>query len=183
MDRGNHYEAAFEAYLQWHRLCYVAVDETRRSVLGETPVKNLDFIVCGEDGVRLLIDVKGRRFPAGPNTRPRCVWECWSTLEDVHGLEQWTRLFGPGSQALLVFIYHLQPPMTVPEGTPDVWTFRGRTYLLRAIPATDYRQHMRIRSSRWATVSLPTAVFRELVQSLQSFLPRSAPAVEECSCW
>ena len=28
MDRSNHYEAAFEAYLQWHRLCYVAVDET-----------------------------------------------------------------------------------------------------------------------------------------------------------
>jgi hypothetical protein len=22
MDRGNHYESAFEAYLQWHRLCY-----------------------------------------------------------------------------------------------------------------------------------------------------------------
>ena len=29
MDRSNHYEAAFEAYLQWHRLCYVAVDERR----------------------------------------------------------------------------------------------------------------------------------------------------------
>ena len=37
MDRGNHYEAAFEAYLQWHRHCYVAVDETRRPILGEAP--------------------------------------------------------------------------------------------------------------------------------------------------
>ena len=36
MDRSNHYEGAFEAYLQWHRLCYVAVDETRRSMLGDT---------------------------------------------------------------------------------------------------------------------------------------------------
>ena len=35
MDRSNHYEAAFEAYLQWHRLCYVAVDETRRAWLGD----------------------------------------------------------------------------------------------------------------------------------------------------
>src|SRR5438067_2258594 len=60
MDRSNHYEAAFEAYLQWHKLCYVGVDETRRSRLGETPVKSLDFIVYGESGSRLLVDVKGR---------------------------------------------------------------------------------------------------------------------------
>ena len=65
MDRSNHYEAAFEAYLQWHRLCYVAVDETRRAMLGETRVKSLDFIVYGPHGARLLVDVKGRRFPGG----------------------------------------------------------------------------------------------------------------------
>ena len=33
MDRSNHYEAAFEGYLQWHRLCYVGVDESRRSLM------------------------------------------------------------------------------------------------------------------------------------------------------
>jgi hypothetical protein len=43
MDRSNHYEAAFEALLQWHRLSYVAVDETRRAMLGDLRVKNLDF--------------------------------------------------------------------------------------------------------------------------------------------
>ena len=47
MDRGNHYEAAFEAYLQWHRLCYVAVDETRRAILDDISIKSLDFIVFG----------------------------------------------------------------------------------------------------------------------------------------
>jgi len=50
MDRSNHYESAFEGYLQWHRLCYIAVDETRRSFLGETKVKSLDFVVHGADG-------------------------------------------------------------------------------------------------------------------------------------
>src|SRR5713226_2722006 len=74
MDRSNHYEAAFEAYLQWHRLCYVAVDETRRSMLGEERIKSLDFIVYGERGARLLVDVKGRRFPSGIK-HPRRVWE------------------------------------------------------------------------------------------------------------
>src|SRR5438876_10237102 len=102
MDRSNHYEAAFEAYLQWQRLCYVAVDETRRSMVGDTPVKSLDFIVYSEEGARLLIDVKGRRFPSGPSPKQRRVWECWSTLDDISGLEQWTQLFGEGYQGLLV---------------------------------------------------------------------------------
>ncbi len=60
MDRSNPYEAAFEAYLKAQGLCYIAVDETRRAWLGDTPVKNLDFIVLGQTGARLLIDVKGR---------------------------------------------------------------------------------------------------------------------------
>jgi hypothetical protein len=60
MDRSNHYEAAFEAYLQWHRLSYVAVDETRRAMLGDLRVKNLDFIVHGESGGRLLVETRGR---------------------------------------------------------------------------------------------------------------------------
>ncbi len=50
MDRSNHYEAAFEAYLQEQRLCYVAVDERRRAILGESKVKCLDFIVYGPEG-------------------------------------------------------------------------------------------------------------------------------------
>src|SRR5215831_19042784 len=108
MDRSNHYEAAFEAYLRWHRLCYVAVDETRRSVLGELRIKNLDFIVHGERGARLLVDVKGRRFPTGI-AHPRRVWESWSTQDDVEGLERWAEVFGPGYQGLLVFAYQLLP--------------------------------------------------------------------------
>ena len=31
MNRDNHYEAAFEAYLRARRLPYIAVDEARRS--------------------------------------------------------------------------------------------------------------------------------------------------------
>ena len=65
MDRSNHYEAAFEAYLRARRLGYVAVDEAHRSTLDDEPVKSLDFIVHGADGSKLLVDVKGRRFPTG----------------------------------------------------------------------------------------------------------------------
>ncbi|HEV3448643.1 MAG TPA: HYExAFE family protein [Gemmataceae bacterium] len=180
MDRSNHYEAAFEAYLQHHRLCYVAVDETRRAMLGDLRVKSLDFVVYGDAGARLLIDVKGRRFPTGPSHRLRRVWESWSTQDDISGLEQWTSLFGPGYQAVLVFVYHVLPVVTLPDDVPDLWTWHGRRYLLRGVPAEQYRVHMRVRSPKWATVGLPGAVFRDLVQPFQDFTRRPVGACDEC---
>ncbi len=180
MDRGNHYEAAFEAYLQAHRLCYVAVDETRRAMLGETPIKSLDFIVFGGDGARLVVDVKGRRFPLGPANRPRRVWECWSTRDDVDGLERWANLSGPDYVGLLAFVYHVLPSVALPDDVEDLWTWRGRRYLMRAVASADYRRFMRVRSPRWDTVTLPHAVFRSLVRPLRHFT-RSAPVpAEEC---
>jgi hypothetical protein len=180
MDRSNHYEAAFEAYLQWHRLCYVAVDESRRAMLGETRVKSLDFIVYGDGGAKLLVDVKGRRFPTGSAGRQRRVWECWSTQEDIDGLERWAELFGPGYQGLLVFAYQVLPAVALPDDVEDLWTWRGRRYLLRAVPAADYRRHMRVRSPRWGTVSLPGAVFRELVRPLHHYTHGFAALTEDC---
>ncbi len=179
MDRANHYEAAFEAYLQWHRLCYVAVDETRRSFLGDSRVKSLDFIVHGPCGARLLVDVKGRRFPTGPEGRRRRVWECWSTLEDIDGLRRWGGLFGAGYQGLLVFAYHILPSVEMSEDADDLWTWRGRRYLLRAVPVEEYRGRMRVRSPKWGTVDLPRAAFRELVRPFHDYSHGHAESVEE----
>jgi hypothetical protein len=180
MDRSNHYEAAFEAYLQWHRLCYVAVDETRRTWLGDLRVKNLDFIVHGDGGARLLVDVKGRSFPSGSVGRRRRVWESWSTRDDIDGLERWTDLFGPGYQGVLVFAYQLLPEIAVPDDTDDLWTWRGRRYLLRAVAVNDYRRHMRVRSPKWETVWLPGPIFRKLVRPFHDFTQHPHPADMEC---
>jgi hypothetical protein len=180
MDRSNHYEAAFEAYLQWHRLCYVAVNETRRSVFDDLRMKSLDFIVHGEGGVRLLVDVKGRRFPAGPDHRQRRVWECWSTAEDICGLARWTELFGPGYQGLLVFAYHVAPSVSLSADTEDLWSWRGRRYLLRAVPVEEYRRHMRQRSPKWGTVFLSGAMFRALAQPFRLFTRPLQSVGEEC---
>jgi hypothetical protein len=176
MDRSNHYEAAFEAYLQWHRLGYIAVDESRRATLGDTPVKSLDFLVFGPEGARLVVDIKGRRFPTGRGDRKRRVWECWSTRDDVDGLERWADLSGPGWQGLLVFAYHILPSVELPNDVEDLWTWRGRRYLLRAVDVADYRCHMRVRSPRWDTVTLPRAVFRDLVKPLHHFTHRARGA-------
>ena len=112
-------------------------------MLGDPPIKSLDFIVFGDDGARLLVDVKGRRFPMGPPERPRRVWECWSTREDVDGLERWAGLSGRGYRGLLVFAYHVLPSVELPDDVEDLWTWRGRRYLMRAVPSADYRRHMR----------------------------------------
>lgn len=181
MDRSNHYEAAFEAYLQSRRLCYVGVDEKRRSILGDEPVKNLDFIVLGDNGARLLVDVKGRRFPGQSGGKQRFTWECWSTQEDIDGLRRWAEVFGADYRALLLFIYDLQPSVAVPDDTADLWLWRDKRYLLRAVPVLLYCRHMRRRSPKWGTVSLPNSEFRQLVKPFQHYshaLPQEAAGHE-----
>jgi hypothetical protein len=179
MDRGNPYEAAFEAYLQEQGLCYVAVDETRRSILGDTSVKNLDFIVLGPTGTRLLVDVKGRRFPGGTTNKPRYVWESWTTQEDIDGLTHWQTLFGAEYLPLFVFLYQVMPTAELPSDTPDLWRGKESTYLVRAVPLEDYRKNMRVRSPKWATVDLPAEAFRSLARPFRYFSHEWTTSVSE----
>lgn len=169
MDRGNHYETAFEAYLRDRRLGYVAVDEARRASLDDEPVKSIDFIVYGLDGARLLVDVKGRKFPGGSAEKPRNIWQNWVNEDDVEGLERWEASFGPDYRGLLVFAYYILPEIELRRGTSDVWVWKGRRYLMRAVSVEDYRRHMRVRSPKWGTVHLPTAMFRQIVRPLRDF--------------
>jgi hypothetical protein len=168
MDRSNPYEAAFEAYLNAHGLCYIGVDEKKRSFLDEAPVKNLDFVVLGAGGTRLLVDVKGRRFPGGPPERQRRVWENWSTQEDIRGLTSWMRLFGPGYLGLFVFMYKIGAKEILADETGP-WTWHGTRYRLLAVPVEEYSRHMRVRSPRWGTVSLQGSVFRSLARPFGDF--------------
>lgn len=167
VDRNNHYEAAFEAYLRDARLAYVAVDEAKRATLDDEPVKSVDFIVHGAS--KLLIDVKGRKFPGGSEQKPTFSWQNWSTRDDVEGLERWEQQFGPGYLGLLVFMYHVLPVVDLPLGTVDLWHWRGRRYLLRAVAAGEYRLSMRVRSPRWGTVHLPGAAFQQAVRPFRAF--------------
>jgi hypothetical protein len=168
MDRGNHYESAFEAYLRDRRLGYVAVDESRRTSFDDEPVKSIDFIVYGRDGARLLVDIKGRKFPGGSKKSSR-LWQNWVFREDVEGLERWEESFGSEYRGLIVFAYYILPDVELRRGTSDLWVWRGKRYLMRAVPVGDYREHMRLRSPKWQTVHLPTGVFRQLVRPLRAF--------------
>jgi len=166
--RSNHYDAAFEAYLRQERRPYVAVDEARRALAAGTSLKSLDFIVYSVRGRNLLVDVKGRRFPAD-STGSRHRWENWATEEDVDSLLAWERLFGQDFRSLLVFAYDLEEGQT-PCGHPRVWSFRRRTYAFYGVWVDDFAGVMRSRSPSWETVSLPSREFARLRRPIDELL-------------
>jgi hypothetical protein len=170
MIRSNPYEAAFEAYLRDQGVGVLPVDESRRAMLNQGLVKSLDFVVLGQGDVRLVVDVKGRRFPGGAKERPRKVWQNWTTHADLDGLQCWAEQFGSGFQPVLAFVYRIEKPYCLPDNTPDLYPFRGETYLMRGVPCQAYRDHMRCRSPRWGTVHLGSADFRQIIRPFREFL-------------
>jgi len=168
--RSNYYEVAFEAYLRQRRVGYVAVDESRRTQLGDVGVKSFDFIVVGPKSARLAVDVKGRKFPGGSTERPVCSWQNWVAAEDVDGLGRWASHLGEGFRGVLAFVYHIRRGYGLPPETPDLFVHQGRLFLIRAVEVSEYRNLMRPRSKRWETVHLPSAGFQRVVKPFAAFL-------------
>jgi hypothetical protein len=172
MDRHNHYEAAFAAFLRDRRVCHVAVDETRRSYEeGDASIKSVDFVVQGKLGERYVVDVKGRRFPGGTKEQPKRTWECWATRQDVIDARRWAAQFGANYQALFVFSYYIVSAQMPAHNRDTLWSWQDKHYILRAVPVNEYAQAMRVRSNKWGTVYLQTADFHRLVRPLQDYLP------------
>ena len=169
MDRGNHYETAFEAYLRDRRLGYVAVDESRRVVARRRAGQEHRLHRLRRRRREAAGRHQGPQVPRQSKGRPRRIWQNWVEREDVEGLERWQASFGAEYKALLVFAYYILPEVELRRGTADVWVWRGRRYLMRAVPVADYRRHMRVRSPKWGTVHLPMAAFREVVRPLREF--------------
>ena len=159
-----HYEAAFEAYLRHRGIPYVAVDEAKRALFASAKLKSFDFVVYSKTGPNLLVDVKGRSCR---NRAARSGFETWSSEQDVTDLQQWEQVFGDGFKAVLMFAYWIEPPLTPDPGT---FEFRNRWYLLMGVDLAEYRNSMRRRSAKWATVSLPAAGFRDLARPIDKWL-------------
>ncbi|MEM9351522.1 MAG: HYExAFE family protein [Planctomycetota bacterium] len=165
--RTNHYERAFEAYLRAHRVPYVAVDETRRSLDAHGSLKNVDFIVSPSDATPLPLDVKGRRFPSG-SANPQ-YWRNWSTWDDLRGLAAWQEKLGPASCALLVFAYHVVGERA-PLRADQLHAFEQRRYAFLGVRVADYVRFARPLSKRWQTVRMPTPVFRQAARPFAELL-------------
>ncbi len=172
-NRDNHYEAAFEAYLRWRGIPYVAVDEARRSVLADgRSIKSLDFLVSSPGRITWLIDVKGRRFPSGDETKQ--YWKNWSPREDLESLAQWEAVFGERFRALLAFAYNIVGDRA-PLGPEQLFEHRGALYGFVGIELSSYAALARPISPSWDTVAMPTADFRRLARPIEAFLPTAPP--------
>ncbi len=169
-QRRFHYDQAFEHYLRANAIPYVAVDEAKRSLAGRVPagasgLKSFDFVVYSESGPNLLIDVKGRKHSG----RTGRAFQNWVTRDDVTSLGKWRGIFGEGFEAAFAFLFwcDAQPPDALFH---ELFEFNRRWYAVYAIGLTDYRRHMRDRSAKWDTVSLPAAAFAELARPLKAML-------------
>ncbi|RPI63416.1 MAG: hypothetical protein EHM48_02470 [Planctomycetaceae bacterium] len=172
MDRTIHYESAFEDYLRAKGWPYVAVDEARKAIFAGVSLKSFDFLVYSPSGPNLLVDVKGRKFPDAIVGRQRGsskVYENWITRDDVAGLREWQKVFGPDFRPVLVFAYWLQGP---PERSPfdDVHFFRQKHYAFVGIGLEDYVAASKTRSEKWQTLTVPSAVFAKQVCDIAEFL-------------
>ncbi|HZZ71492.1 MAG TPA: HYExAFE family protein [Pirellulales bacterium] len=179
-DRTNHYELAFEEYLRARQVPYVAVDETRRSLLAGGSIKSLDFIVSPPGPQTWLVDVKGRRFPSGDEQKH--YWKNWSTLDDLRSLAQWERLFGPSFCGLFVFAYNVLGDRS-PLPTERLFRHHGEFYAFIAVRLTDYSYHARPISAAWETVAMPTGEFRRVAQPVADLfeMPASVPVCASIS--
>ena len=165
MDRSNHYEAAFEAFLREKSMPYVAVDEQRRALFSGTKLKSFDFVVYSRGGPNLLVDVKGRKATGGRKTL-----QSWATRRDVDDMFQWERIFGDEFVSLFAFAFEIDPVLAPPPGHFAHGLGEAKHYLLLGVPLRDYRDRMTRRSEKWDTVNLPADDFRELAKPLEAWL-------------
>jgi len=175
--RDNHYEAAFEAWLRWLRVPYVAVDESHRAAApaprsDERSLKSLDFIVSPPAWPgSWLVDVKGRQFP----TAGCQYWRNWSTADELESLAGWEALFGPRFTGLLVFAYNVvgdRAPLPVEE----LFVYRNSLYGFVGIRLEHYTSFARQLSARWGTVSISIPRFRALARPVREYLHVPLPS-------
>lgn len=160
-NRRFHYDRAFEHYLRANTIPYVAVDEAKRALTGDrkskvlpTKLKSFDFVVYAEQGPNLLVDVKGRKH-AGTAGRS---FQNWVTRDDVTSLAKWAEIFGKDFEPAFAFLFwcDAQPPDALFH---EVFAYGERWYAVLAVKLSDYTAHMRDRSAKWDTVSLPARAF------------------------
>jgi hypothetical protein len=166
--RDNHYEAAFEEFLRLRQIPYVAVDETKRALLGDASLKSLDFIVSTALGFSWLVDVKGRRFPAGQKQ----YWKNWSTCDDVRSLTAWQRLFGPAFRGLFVFAYEIVGDRA-PLPADRLFDHRGRLYGFLGVRLEEYAAGARRISAAWDTMAMAARKFRQMAAPVEDFFCRT----------
>ncbi len=147
------------------------VDEHRRAQFEREKAKGFDFLLYSDDDRVIIAEVKGRKFK-GKSLENLSGMECWVTAADVDGLAIWQDAFGCGHAAAFVFAYEIENYDADLDGR-EAFEFNGCRYVFFAVSLDDYRKHMKLRSPRWKTVTLPAAKFRRYAVPVASLLADS----------
>lgn len=165
---GNKYERAFENWLKDSRIQYIAVDDHKKAMFTRCKIKSFDFLLYPRSGQTIIAEVKGRKF-IGTSLAKLTGFECWVTTEDVDGLAAWQKVFGPGHQAIFVFVYAIEN-IDVDFDGRAVYEFDENRFTFFCIKLDDYRLFMKRRSPKWQTVTLPADKFRRCILGINEFL-------------
>jgi hypothetical protein len=164
----NHYEKAFGNWLIDNRIRYIAVDEQKRAALGKSNIKSFDYLIYPPAEPVIIAEIKGRTFK-GASLAKLTGFECWVTTDDIEGLANWQRIFGPAHQAAFIFAYKLEKIDIDLDGR-GAYEFGNDRYLFFCIKLDDYCKFMKSRSPKWRTVTLPVDKFRNCAVQMQDIL-------------
>ena len=162
----NHYERAFGNWLIDNKVRYIEVDESKRAAFGSRRIKSFDYLLCPPNQKTIIAEVKGRGFKGKTLVGLR-GFDCWVSADDVESLNQWQTVFGPTHFAAFIFVYKIQN-MDVDFDGLGMYEFDGSRYVFFCIKLQDYLTHMKLRSPRWRTVTLPADKFRKYAIPLQN---------------
>jgi len=164
----NHYERAFENFLIVNSLHYVMVDEHKRTAFSHSSIKSFDFLLYPPNQEIVIAEVKGRSFK-GTSFANLSGFDCWVTMDDVNGLSYWGEVFGSEYTVVFIFAYRIKNVDVDFDGR-DVFDFDGDRYIFFALKLSDYKTHMKLRSPKWRTVTLPADKFRSCAIQLQDLV-------------
>ncbi len=164
----NHYEKAFGNWLIDNQVQYIAVDEQKRAAMGQSKIKSFDYLLYPPNQPIIITEIKGRKFK-GTSFAKLAGFECWVTADDIDGLSQWQKVFGPTHSAAFVFAYRVENVDVDFDGR-EVYDFNGGKYIFFCVMLSDYRKFMKLRSPKWRTVTLPAENFRQCAVQMQNLL-------------
>ncbi len=164
----NQYERAFENWLIDNRIDYIAIDEYKTAEFGHPEIKSFDFLVHLPGGQIVIAEVKGRSFK-GTSLVNLTGFECWVTSEDVEGLTKWQQILGTGHKAVFIFVYRIEN-IDVDFDGREVFEFDSNRYVMFYVKLDDYRRHMKRRSPKWQTVTLPADKFRQCTKHINDII-------------
>ena len=154
----NHYEIAFQAWLNENHINFLEVDQSRRAFLARSKVKSFDCLIYTPAERIMIAEVKGRLFK-GTSLEGMKSMPNWVTLEDIRGLIRWEDVLGDEYKAYFVFAYCLEKVYVDSDGQ-ELFFCDGKSYVFYCVSIDDYQGFMRLRSRKWQTVNLSSADFR-----------------------